>query len=268
MKKILIVSAIMLSTTISFAFDLGSIAKGVVDNISKPSTTNTTTTNSSLNNDTISSGLKEALKNGVNFAVKELGTKDGYLNNSLVKIPLPDNLAKAETIIRKVGGDEVANNLIISMNKAATTAAPKTANIFLEAINKMSLSDAQKILAGDKTAATSYFKENTNESLKKMISPIIKESMKENQVAQYYETANSFYKSNVSSYVENSSAMNLAKNFGVDSYIPSSSDKSLDEYVTEKAIDGLFKMIAQKESAIRQNPIEQTTSILKQVFGK
>lgn len=270
MKKISIAAGIILTTTISFGFDLGSIAKGVMDNVVTPSstTTNNTTVNSSLNNDTISKGLKEALKNGVTFAVKELGAKDGYLNNSLVKIPLPDNLAKVETIIRKAGGEEVVNNLINSMNNAATTAAPKTANIFIDAINKMSLVDAQKILSGDNTAATSYFKTNTTESLKKMITPIIQESMKENQVAQYYKTANSFYKSNISSLVENSSTMAMAKSFGVDSYIPSSSDKGMEEYVSDKAIDGLFKMIAQKESAIRQNPIEQTTSILKQVFGQ
>lgn len=266
MKKISLVASVLLTTTFSFAFDLESITKTVIDNVSKPASTTQTTSN--LSNDTISSGLKEALKNGVNFAVKQLGAKDGYLNNSLVKIPLPDNLSKAETIIRKAGGNEVADNLINSMNKAATTAAPKTANIFLDAINKMSLEDAQKILAGNDTAATNYFKENTTNSLKQLITPIIKESMKENQVAQYYETANNFYKSNISGVVENSSAMGIAKNFGVDSYIPKSSDKSLDEYVTQKAIDGLFKMIAQKETAIRQNPIEQTTSILKQVFGK
>jgi hypothetical protein len=131
----------------------------------------------------------------------------------------------------------------------------------------MSLQDAQNILAGDKNAATTYFKANTTESLKKMIAPIIQNTMKENQVASYYDMANNFYKSNAKGIVENSEVMGLAKSFGVDAYLPGSSDQSLDDYVTEKAISGLFTMIAQKEAEIRTNPVAQTTSLLKQVFG-
>ena len=104
--------------------------------------------------------------------------------------------------------------------------------------------------------------------MKKLIAPIIQETMKENQVATYYDTVNNLYKSNAKGLVDNSGVMGMAKSFGVDSYIPGSSDESLDEYITTKAIDGLFTMIGQKEEAIRANPIEQTTSILKQVFGK
>lgn len=272
MKKSTILATLLLSSSLSFAFDLGSITKSVLENVtntsnSTTSTTSTNSTNSNLSDSTVSSGLKEALKVGVNYAITNLGANNGYLNNSLVKIPLPDNLAKVETVIRKAGGDEIANNLINSMNNAATKAAPKTAEIFVNAIDKMSLTDAQNILAGGNDAATNYFKTNTTDSLKNMIKPIIQETMKENQVATYYDMANNFYKNNLGSYVENSSVMGLAKNFGVDSYIPGSSDESLDDYVTNKAIDGLFKMIATKEAEIRTNPIAQTTSLLKQVFG-
>lgn len=269
MKKSTIVASLILTSSLSFAFNLESITKSVIDNVTNGSTTTnkTTTTNSNLSDSTVSSGLKEALKVGVNYAVSTLGANNGYLNNSLVKIPLPDNLAKVETVIRKAGGDKVADDLINSMNNAATKAAPKTAEIFVNAIDKMSLTDAQKILSGGNDAATNYFKTNTTQSLKDMIKPIIQEAMKENQVASYYDMANGFYKNNLSSYVDNSSVVGLAKNFGVDSYIPGSSDESLDDYVTNKAIDGLFKMIATKEAAIRSNPVEQTTSLLKQVFG-
>lgn len=266
MKKGMILGSLLLSSTMAFSFSLDSITKAVSDELTKPTDKKETTT-SSLSNSTISSGLKEALKNGVDYAVKSLGSKDGYLSNELVKIPLPENLAKVETVIRKAGGDKVADDLINSMNNAATKAAPKTAEIFVDAIDKMSLEDAQKILDGGESAATDYFKTNTSDSLKKMIMPIIQETMKQNQVASYYETANSFYKSNLKGMVDNSEVMGLAKNFGVDSYLPGSSEESLDEYVTQKAIDGLFKMIETKEAAIRSNPIEQTTSILKQVFG-
>lgn len=268
MKKTTIIATLILTSSLSFAFDLNSLTKGVIDNVTKSTSTNLQDSKTSnLSDTTVTSGLKEALKQGVSYAVSTLGANNGYLNNSLVKIPLPENLAKVETIIRKAGGDKVADDLINSMNSAATKAAPKTAEIFVDAIEKMSIEDAQKILGGQKDAATEYFKANTTDSLKKLITPIIQETMKQNQVASYYDTANGFYKNNLKEMVDNSSVMGLAKNFGVDSYIPGSSDKNLDEYVTDKAIDGLFKMIATKEANIRANPIEQTTSILKQVFG-
>ena len=267
MKKSTILASLILTSSLTYAFDLGSIAKGVMDNVVNTDSTNKPVTNTNLSDSTVSSGLKEALKVGVNYAVKELGSSNGYLNNSLVKIPLPDNLAKVETLLRSAGGNEMADNLINSMNKAATTAAPKTTEIFVNAIEKMSLQDAQNILAGDKNAATNYFKANTTDSLKKMIAPIIQNTMKENQVASYYDMANNFYKTNAKGLVENSEVMGLAKSFGVDSYLPGSSDQSIDDYVTEKAISGLFTMIAQKEAEIRSNPVAQTTSLLKQVFG-
>lgn len=267
MKKNIICASIILSYSLASGFDLGSIAKEVINSTTKSSTNSTTTTSSTLSNSTVSSGLKEALKVGVNYAVKSLGSQNGYLNNSLVKIPLPENLQKAETLIRKAGGEKIANDLINSMNTAATNAAPETAEIFVKAIEKMSLTDATKILNGDKNAATGYFKTNTNSSLKEVIKPIIQKTMEENSVAKYYSAFNSYYKEYGKEYVNSTGVMNLAKNFGVDSYLPSSSDENLDDYVTQKAIDGLFTMIAQKEAAIRSNPVEQTTSLLKKVFG-
>ena len=101
-----------------------------------------------------------------------------------------------------------------------------------------------------------------------MIKPIIQDSMKESNVAQYYETANNFYQSSAKGLVQNNAVTGLAKNLCVDSYIPGNSNENLDDYITSKAMDGLFSMIAQKEAGIRANPLEQSTSILKQVFGK
>ncbi len=268
MKKISIVASMVLCTTLSFGFDLNQITKSVMDNVTKPSSTSSTDSKTGISDSTVSSGLKEALKVGVDYAVKNLGANNGYLNNSLVKIPLPENLQKVEGLIRKAGGDKIADDLVNSMNSAATNAAPETAEIFVDAIDKMSLEDAQKILNGGENAATNYFKENTTSSLKKLITPIIQKTMKENQVAGYYDTFNTYYKQYGKGLVDNSSVGNLAKSFGVDSYLPSSSDQNLDKYVTDKAIDGLFKMIGSKEASIRSNPVEQTTSILKQVFGK
>ena len=261
MKKTVLLSSILLTSI--FAFDLKSIATEVGKNI--PSTTNQSQNKSNLDNSTISSGLKEALKSCVTFATTQLGKKDGYLNNKDVRIPLPDNLANAETLIRKAGGDKMADDLIKSMNSAASQAAPKTADIFMDAISKMSLTDAQKILNSGENGATDYFKKNTTDSLKKMIKPIIQSSMKDNNVAQYYDMANSFYQSSAKPLLNNSAISGLAKNLGVNT---DNSSDSLDDFVTQKAIDGLFTMIAEKEAGIRANPIEQTSSILKQVFGK
>ena len=274
MKKSLIVSTLLLTSTLTFALDLGGITKSVVDTVSKDSgisqqvTNATSSKTSNLDNATVSSGLKEALKTGVTYATTQLGSTNGYLDNKAVKIPLPNNLSSAEGLIRKAGGDKMADDLINSMNSAASKAAPKTAEIFISAIDKMSLTDAQKILSGGNNAATEYFKANTTESLKKSIAPIIQETMKENQVAGYYDSVNNIYKSSAKGLVDNSGVMGMAKSFGVDSYIPGNSNESLDEFVTNKAIEGLFTMIAQKEASIRTNPGEQTSSLLKQVFGK
>lgn len=267
MKKSILVSTLLLTSTLAFAFDLTSLTKDVVDTVSKNSAT-TSTTKTNLSDSTVTSGLKEALKTGVTFAVQQLGSNNGYLNNTSAKIPLPNNLSAVEKVIRSAGGGKMADDLINSMNSAATKAAPQTAEIFMAAIDKMSLTDAQKILAGKNDAATEYFKTNTTESLKKSITPIIQETMKENNVASYYDNVNNLYKSNAKGLVDNSGVMGMAKSFGVDSYLPGNSKENLDEFVTNKAIEGLFTMIAQKEAAIRTNPVEQTSSILKQVFGK
>jgi hypothetical protein len=136
-----------------------------------------------------------------------------------------------------LGGDKMADDLIKSMNSAASQAAPKTADIFMDAISKMSLTDAQKILNSGENGATDYFKKNTTDSLKKMIKPIIQSSMKDNNVAQYYDMANNFYQSSAKPLLNNSAISGLAKNLGVNT---DNSSDSLDDFVTQKAIDGLF----------------------------
>lgn len=258
MKTLSIIAAIALSSNMALSFDFSSLANEVVNATAKTST---------LSDSTVTSGLKEALKAGVDFGVKELGKKDGYLSNANVKIPLPDKLAKTESMIRKVGGDKIADDLILSMNKAATEAAPKTATIFVEAVDKMSIEDAKKILAGGDDAATNYFQEKTTTSLQDMIKPIVQKSMRDNDVAARYDSFNEFYASNVKGLIENNSVMSMAKSFGADEYLPSEKDAKLDDFVTQKAIEGLFKMIASKETQIRKDPVAQTTSLLKKVFG-
>jgi len=263
MTKISLITTLLLTSTLSMAFDLGGFVKESAKHLT---TSQKGSSSSSLSDSIVGDGLKEALKVGVEYGVKELSKEDGYLSNEKVKIPLPENLQKVEKLIRKAGGDQIAQNLIVSMNKAASKAAPKTAVIFVDAIKNMSIDDAKKILAGKDDAATKYFEKHTNKSLKETIKPIIQETMKENKVASYYKTFNEFYKSNAAGLVEKSGAMKYAKQFGVDSYIPKS-DENIDDYVTTQAIQGLYKMISEKESEIRKEPLAQTTSLLKKVFG-
>lgn len=274
MKSISIMTTLALSSSLAFSLDFGGILQQKLSEAVQTKKQEVAPTSvitgqaSNLSNDTLAKGLKEALKNGVEYGVAQLGNDGGYLNNPNVKIPLPQNLAKTETIIRSVGGEKLADDLINSMNTAASKAAPKTATIFVNAIDKMSVDDAKTILNGNEHAATEYFQKHTTASLKEMIKPIIQKSMQENDVVKYYDIFSEYYGENAKNFIEDNSFMEMAKGFGADEYLPSSSDENLDDYVTEQAINGLFKMLAAKEAEIRKNPLAQTSSLLKEVFGK
>ncbi len=265
MKKTILLLALIYNYT--FAFDFAKLAGDLLSDTKKEISKQTETSSSKLSEDTISKGLKEALNKGVTLAISSLGAKNGYFNNLEAKIPLPDTLQKAKTIISSVGGESYINDLEKAMNDAASQAALQTANIFANSISKMSINDASTILRGENNSATTYFKKHTLTSLKELITPIVKKSTQENNVASYYKSFNSFYQKNAKSYVESSSIMSYAKSLGVDSYIPSSKEESLDEFIVNKALDGLFLMIEKEEKAIRENPIQRTTQLLKDVFS-
>ena len=278
MKKILIVSTLLLSITHSQAFDFGGFMDSVQEAVPALSETVNSSnvgqkpasaTTSTLADSSVSAGLKEALKQGVSYAVSELSKDGGYLNNASVKIPLPDGLANAESMIRKMGGAQMADDFITSMNTSATKAAVKATPIFVSAIDKMSIDDAKNILASDENAATDYFKTHTTSSLTEIMKPIIKETMEENNVAAYYDTLNEYYEASIKNVIENDTVRGYAKSFGMDQYMPKgTNDEKLDAYVTRSAIDGLFKMIAEKEAGIRKDPVQQTSSLLQKVFAK
>ena len=278
MKQTLITVTLLLTVSASQAFDFGGFMDSVKEavpalnetvkssDVNAKTATNTTTDASST---TVADGLKEALKQGVEYAVKELSKEGGYLNNPAVKIPLPQGLSNTESMIRKMGGDKMADDFINSMNEAAAKSAIKATPIFVNAIEKMSIDDAKKILAGNENAATDYFKTHTTDNLKNIMKPIIQETMEENNVASYYDTLNEYYDSTVKTVVENDSIRDMAKNFGMEQYMPKgTTDEKLDDYVTRNAIDGLFKMIAVKEAEIRKNPVAQSSTLLQKVFGK
>ena len=265
-KKIILISLITSLTLAQASWQ--EMGKSVLNNLPAQNTPSNTNTNlSNLSNTEMSDGLKLALQQGVNKAIQMLSSNNGYLNNSLAKIELPNNLKAVETAVRKVGGNQYADELIVAMNQSASQAAPKAANIFLNAIEKMNINDVSKIVQGNNNAATQYFKENTFNDLKASLLPIIKQSMEQNQIASYYKTFQSYYKSNSAGLVDTSALSGIAKTFKVDSYLPSNSEVELDDYITTEAIDGLFSLIEQEEQAIRKNPMQQSSALLKKVFG-
>ena len=265
MLKVIFIS--ILAFVSAEAFDFGGLVDSAVKEISDDKGKDSKSTLSTLSDSTVEAGLRSALKIGVEYGVKELSKPEGYLKNSDVKIELPKNLQTAESVVRKFGGDKIADDLINSMNAAATEAAPKTAVIFVKSVDNMGMKDVKEILAGDDTAATAYFEKNTTKDLQKTIKPIIEKAMADNNVASYYKTFSEYYDEYAKEYVQSSSVMNMAKGFGADEYIPKDSNTTLEDHVVDKAISGLFHMIGSKESAIRNDTASQTTSLLKKVFG-
>ena len=190
--------------------------------------------------------LRTALTQGSTKAVATLGTQDGFLGNPQVKIPLPPNLRRAEKTLRKFGMGAQADELITAMNRAAEAAVPEAKTLLIEAVKSMSVQDAKAILSGGDDAATQYFRSKTSDALLKKFKPAVSQATSKVGLANTY----------------NSYAGRAAK-FG----LISAQEANLDDYVTGQALDGLYKMIAVEEKAIRQDPLGQTSKILQRVFG-
>ena len=196
----------------------------------------------------ISGGLKEALGKGVSSAIKSLGKEDGFLGNIRVKIPLPKSLQRIEKVARVAGQGKAVDEFVTSMNRAAEKAVPVAAQVFVEAIKKMSFDDARQILfSGKDESATQFFRTSSEENLREKFRPIVEEFTAKTGVTQKYK------------------AMIGKAGFAAQFLGKDATD--LDGYVTQKALDGLFLLIADEEKTIRKNPIGRTTSLLKKVFG-
>jgi hypothetical protein len=192
------------------------------------------------------SGLKAALEKGSLAAVSLLGRSDGFFGNPQVKIPLPDSLRSAEKLMRTFGMAKYADELILTMNRAAEAAVPEAKKLFVDAVRKMSVQDAKGVLTGGDTAGTEYFKRATAEQLRARFLPIVRKATKKVKLAEKYNE-----------YAEKGVAFGLV----------SKQDANLDAYVTQKALDGLFFMVAEEEKKIRKDPVGAGTSIIKKVFG-
>lgn len=197
------------------------------------------------NKDQVTS-LKQALTQGAETAVKNLAKENGYLGNDKVRIPLPESLRKVDGALRKFGMGKYADELTTSMNRAAEAAVPEAKNLLTGAVKKMTVEDAKGILTGSDDAATQYFRKNTETALADKFKPIINKAMLKVKVAEKYDQF---------------------AGKGVKFGLVEERDAKLDDYITRKAMDGLFLMMAEQEKAIRTNPLEATGSLAKKVFS-
>jgi len=199
-----------------------------------------------LSNQDASSGLKAALARGAEVAVAQLGKPNGFMGDARVRIPLPESVRAAEKMMRAFGMNKQAEELVETMNRAAELAVVEARPILSKAVSSMSFDDARGILGGGDDAATQYFKRTTSSQMTAKFLPIVKQATAKVNLAGQY----------------NQYAGQAAKLGLVDA-----KDADLDSYVTHKALDGLFLMIAEQEKAIRKDPVGSGSALLQKVFG-
>ena len=199
-----------------------------------------------LTNRDASGGLKEALTQGAGKAVAALGRSDGFLGNPKVKIPLPESLQQVESMMRTFGLGKHADELVTTMNRAAEAAVPEAKALLVNSVRQMSVQDAKGILAGGDDSATQYFRRTTAGPLTEKFRPVVKKAMQKVKLAEKYDRF-----------------AGKAAQFG----LISEADAQLDHYVTQKALDGLYLMIAEEEKAIRKDPVSAAGSLARKVFG-
>jgi len=197
---------------------------------------------------TAAAGLKQALEKGTQQAVTLLGRENGYFANSRVKIPMPENLVRVEKVLRKLGQGKAADEFVLSLNRAAEAAAPQAKAIFLQVIRQMSVQDAVGIVRGPDDAATRYFRQHSETALTEKFRPVVAAATSKVGVTQRYKQ--------------------LLKEAGPATALIDLRSLDIDDYVTARALDGLFLMVADEEKRIRQDPVARTTELLRKVFGK
>ena len=194
----------------------------------------------------ISGGLKEALNNGISKQVSKLTATDGFYKNEMVKILLPEELKKVDSSLRKIGLGKLADEGLLVLNRAAEDAVKESTPIFVDAIKGMSFSDAKNILMGNETAATSYLQNSTTTALYAKFNPVIKNSFTKVGADKVW-----------SNIIKKYNAIPLVKKVNPD----------LTDYTTNKALEGVFKMIAVEEKSIRTNLNSRSSDLLKKVFA-
>ena len=205
-----------------------------------------TTGDNSLTESNVIDGLKEALVNGTTKGSAQASKTDGFYKDPTLKIPFPANVKKVEDKLRQLGMGSLVDDFVLSLNRGAEKAAGEAKPIFIDAVKAMTVQDAWGILKGDKNAATNYLRKTTTSKLETKFKPVIKTSLEAVNCTKYFTTV-----------VSNYNKIPLVEKVNPD----------LEDYATQKTMDGLFSLIEKEEANIRENPIARTTELLQKVFG-
>ena len=197
--------------------------------------------------DDYSRGLREALLNGTFSAIKSLGREGGFLKNLRVRIPMPKSLQPVEKTLRLIGQGSVADDFIAAMNHAAEKAVPVAADVFKDAVRQMTFQDAVNIVRGPDDAATQFFRRTSEKRLTEKFLPIVRSFTEQVGVTAQYK--------------------GMMEQYGSIARLAGRDPVDIDEYVTQKALDGLFLLIADEEKRIRRDPVARTSEILQKIFG-
>ena len=198
-----------------------------------------------LSNQDASSGLKAALEKGSVAAVAKLGVENGFLNNDKVKIQLPGILEQARPLLKMTGRGQQLDDLVVSMNRAAEAAVPMAKPLLLKAVKSMSVTDAKNILTGGDTSVTQFFREKTSDQLSVTFLPVVKKVTDRSGLSAQYN-----------------GVMGQISKLGL-----GQQQATVESYVTQRTLDGLYTMIGEEEKAIRQDPIGSGSKIIGKVFG-
>lgn len=240
------ITIITITTVLLTSFSFGQTLRGALKQVEDKATTITGKETVALSEEEVGKGLKEALTKGIENGVERVSKPDGYLKDLAIKILVPEEAKMVEEKLRAVGQGQLVDNVIESMNRAAEDAANGAKDIFVTAIKAMTIQDAMSILRGNEDAATQYLSRSTRTALVDKCRPVIKNSLDKVGATRHWATMFTAY-----------NKIPLVKKV----------DPDLEEFVTNKAVDGLFVQIAKEEKEIRQNPAARVTDLLQKVFG-
>lgn len=204
--------------------------------------------NTTLNQTPAAGAVKELIRIGIDQATTQVGKVGGYSNDPAIRITLPEKLKTFETVLRKAGMGSKVDALVLNMNRAAEQAAPKAKDVFVESLANMSVNDAEALFKGGPTAATDFFDKTSRPELKKLYEPIVRAKMQETTVGQTYQTLQDKF-----------------KQMPLMSKIPL---PQIEPYVVDKSLDGMFKVMAEKEKQVRANPKQVASDALKNILLK
>ena len=200
-----------------------------------------------LTSEEVAQGLKQALTKGISKGADQASTEGGYYENPRLRIPFPEDAQRVEQKLRQIGLGNEVDKFIVTLNRGAEEAAKEAKPIFIDAIRQMSIRDAWGILRGDEDAATQYLRRTTSDQLRAKFEPVITKALDQVNATRYYGDIVSTY-----------------------NRLPGTTDVNPDltDYATERALDGLFLLVAEEEKNIRENPVARTTELLKRVFAQ